>query len=136
MRGEYQHNIDAKGRMIFPVKLREELGEGFVVFKGLDNCLNVYSKSDWEEFENKIAALPSKARKMQRFFSDSTVCEPDGQGRIIIPNSLREYAGLTKEVTIVGMQNRAEIWDTAAWKQYNSDVTSDDIAALMDDMGV
>lgn len=136
MRGEYQHNIDAKGRMIFPVKFREELGEGFVVAKGLDNCLNVYSKSDWEEFENKISSLPSKARKMQRFFCDSTVCEPDVQGRIIIPNSLREYAGLTKEVTIVGMQRRAEIWDRAAWKRYNSDVTSDDIAALMDDMGV
>ena len=64
------------------------------------------------------------------------MCEPDAQGRIIIPSSLREYAGLTKEVTIVGMQHRAEIWNTAAWKRYNSDVTSEDIAALMDDMGV
>lgn len=136
MRGEFQHNVDAKGRMIFPVKLREELGDGFVIFKGLDNCINVFSKEDWETFQNKLSALPSKARKMQRFYSDNTVCEPDAQGRILIPQSLREYAGIKKNVTVVGIQNRAEIWDTEAWKEYNSDVTSDDIAALMDELGV
>ncbi len=136
MRGEYQHNIDAKGRLIFPIKLREELGERFVIFKGLDECLWVYSNEDWGKFERKIAALPAKARKMQRFYSANFECEPDGQGRIVVPQSLREYAGLQKEVVIVGIQNRVEIWDQARWNQYNSDLSSDDIAALMEDMDV
>lgn len=136
MRGEYQHSIDAKGRLIFPIKLREELGERFVIFKGLDNCLWVYSNDDWDAFEQKIAALPAKARKMQRFYSANFECEPDAQGRIVIPTSLREYAGLTKDVVVVGIQNRAEIWDSDAWKQYNSDLSSDDIAELMEDLGV
>ena len=136
MRGEYQHSIDAKGRLIFPIKLREELGERFVIFKGLDNCLWVYSNADWDTFEKKIAALPAKARKMQRFYSANFECEPDAQGRIVIPQSLREYAGLTKDVVVVGIQNRAEIWDSDAWKQYNSDLSSDDIAELMEDLGV
>jgi len=136
MRGEYQHSIDAKGRLIFPIKLREELGERFVIFKGLDNCLWVYSNADWDTFEKKIAALPAKARKMQRFYSANFECEPDAQGRIVIPQSLREYAGLNKDVVVVGIQNRAEIWDSDAWKQYNSDLSSDDIAELMEDLGV
>ena len=89
MRGEYQHNIDAKGRLIFPIKLREELGEHFVIFKGLDNCLNVYSQEKWNAFEQQLAALPSKARKVQRFFSANFECEPDSQGRILIPPTLR-----------------------------------------------
>ena len=136
MYGKYQHSIDAKGRMIFPIKLREELGEEFVIFKGLDNCISVYSKENWEAFQEKISSLPAKARKMQRFYSDNTVCEPDAQGRILIPQSLREYAGLSKNVTVVGILNRAEIWDREAWKRYNSDVTSDDIAEIMDLLGV
>ena len=136
MRGEYLHSVDAKGRMIFPAKLREELGEGFVIFKGLDGCICVYSKEDWDAFEKKIAALPAKARKMQRFYSANFECEPDAQGRIVIPQSLREYAGLNKDVVVVGIQNRAEIWDSDAWKQYNSDLSSDDIAELMEDLGV
>ena len=94
MRGEYQHNIDAKGRLIFPIKLREALGEHFVIFKGLDNCINVYSQEKWAAFEQQLAALPSKARKVQRFFSANFECEPDAQGRILIPQTLREYAGL------------------------------------------
>ncbi|MBQ9535782.1 MAG: division/cell wall cluster transcriptional repressor MraZ [Clostridia bacterium] len=136
MRGEYQHNIDAKGRLIFPINLRKELGDKFVVFKGLDNCLWVYSVPDWEEFERKIAALPTKARKLQRFYSANFECEPDSQGRILIPQSLRAYAGLQKDVVVVGIQNRAEIWDSKAWDEYNGDLTSDDIAELMEAMDV
>ena len=131
MRGEYQHNVDAKGRMIFPSKLREELGDEFVIFKGLDNCIYAYSMEDWEAFEKKLSALPSNARKLQRFFSDNTVCVPDAQGRILIPQSLREYAGIKKNVTVAGIMNRAEIWDTQAWKDYNSGTTSDEIAEQM-----
>ena len=136
MRGEYQHNIDAKGRLIFPIKLREALGEHFVIFKGLDNCINVYSQEKWAAFEQQLAALPSKARKVQRFFSANFECEPDAQGRILIPQTLREYAGLRKDVTVIGMIDHVEIWDSAAWKAYNDSVDTEDVAAMMDMLGV
>ena len=126
MRGEYLHSVDAKGRMIFPAKLREELGEGFVIFKGLDGCICVYSKEDWDAFEKKIAGLPvAKARKLQRFYSANYPCEPDGQGRILIPQSLQ------KDVVVAGIQRRAEIWDVERWRAYNEELTSDEIAELM-----
>ena len=136
MRGEYQHNIDAKGRLIFPIKLREALGEHFVIFKGLDNCINVYSQEKWADFEQQLAALPSKARKVQRFFSANFECEPDAQGRILIPQTLREYAGLRKDVTVIGMIDHVEIWDSAAWKAYNDSTDTEDVAAMMDMLGV
>ena len=138
MRGEFYHSIDAKGRLIFPVKLREELGERFVVAKGLDNCLFVYSTQAWEAFEQQIHDLPvAKSRKMQRFFCASAAdCEPDAQGRILIPQSLREYAGLTKDVIVLGLKGRAEIWDVERWNEYNSDMTSDNIAESMEELGV
>ena len=136
MRGEYPHNIDAKGRLIFPIKLREALGEHFVIFKGLDNCINVYSQEKWAAFEQQLAALPSKARKVQRFFSANFECEPDAQGRILIPQTLREYAGLRKDVTVIGMIDHVEIWDSAAWKAYNDSTDTEDVAAMMDMLGV
>ena len=136
MRGEYQHNIDAKGRLIFPIKLREALGEHFVIFKGLDNCINVYSQEKWAAFEQQLAALPSKARKVQRFFSANFECEPDAQGRSLIPQTLREYAGLRKDVTVIGMIDHVEIWDSAAWKAYNDSTDTEDVAAMMDMLGV
>ena len=136
MRGEYQHNIDAKGRLIFPIKLREELGEHFVIFKGLDNCISVYSREKWEAFEQQLAALPSKARKVQRFFSANFECEPDTQGRILIPQTLREYAELKKDVTIIGMIDHVEIWDSAKWKAYNDEADTEEIAEMMDLLGV
>ena len=136
MRGEYQHNIDAKGRLIFPIKLREALGEHFVIFKGLDNCINVYSQEKWAAFEQQLAALPSKARKVHRFFSANFECEPDAQGRILIPQTLREYAGLRKDVTVIGMIDHVEIWDSAAWKAYNDSTDTEDVAAMMDMLGV
>lgn len=137
MRGEYLHSVDTKGRMIFPVKLREELGEGFVIFKGLDGCISVYSHDDWEAFENKIASLPiAKARKLQRFYSANYPCEPDNQGRILLPQSLREYAGITKDVIVAGIQKRAEIWDAERWKKYNRDVSSDDITEILEEENI
>ena len=136
MRGEYQHNIDAKGRLIFPIKLREELGEHFVIFKGLYNCLNVYSQEKWNTFEQQLAALPSKARKVQRFFSANFECEPDSQGRILIPPPLREYAELKKDVTVIGMIDHVEIWDSAKWKAYHDCTDTEEIAEMMDLLGV
>ena len=136
MRGEYQYTIDAKGRLSFPPRLREELGERFVVFKGLDPCLWVYSAEDWAVFEQKLAALPAKARKIQQFYSANFECEPDGQGRVLIPQPLRAYAGLKKDVTFAGVQRRVEIWDSAEWDKHNDSIDRDEVAGLMDEMGL
>lgn len=137
MRGEYAHSVDSKGRMIFPAKLREELGEGFVIFKGLDGCIWAYTKEDWDAFEDKIASLPvAKARKLQRFYSANYPCEPDGQGRILIPQSLRTYAGITKDVIIAGVQRRVEIWDAQRWQEYNDSVTEEEICEIMEEENI
>lgn len=137
MKGEFQHSIDAKGRLFIPAKFREELGDSFIVTKGLDGCLFVYPRENWAVLEEKIRALPlSKSRNLQRFFfSSATDLELDSQGRILIPAGLRQYAGLAKDVTVIGVSNRAEIWDTTAWNQYNGDLTSESIADAMEDIG-
>lgn len=137
VKGEYQHAIDAKGRLIMPAKLREELGETFVVSKGLDGCLFVYSDSEWESLEASIKAQPTtKRRKMERFFLSSAIdCSVDAQGRILISSNLREHANLKKEVTIIGVSNRAEIWNTEAWREYNEDITLEEIEQSMEEIG-
>ena len=135
--GEYQHALDPKGRVNFPVRLRESLGATFIVTKGLDNCLYVYSMEEWKVLEDKIRALPmSKSRNLQRFFFAGAVeVEPDKQGRVLIPSNLREYAGLTKDVTIIGASVRAEIWDSQRYEASCEELTSDSIAASMDELG-
>lgn len=135
--GSYSHNIDAKGRMNFPTKLRELLGVNFIITKGLDNCLFVYSITEWAELEEKIKALPlSKGRNLQRFFfSGATEVESDKQGRILIPQHLREYAGLEKDVIVIGASNRAEIWDKAKWDEQNADVSQELLEEAMDELG-
>lgn len=113
--GEYHHNIDEKGRLIIPAKFREEIGERFVVTKGLDGCLFVYSLVEWEKIVNKLKKLPftkKDSRVFSRFFlASATVCEFDRQGRINLMNSLTLYAGLKKECAIIGVNDRLEIWD-------------------------
>lgn len=137
MRGEYPHVVDAKGRMIFPVKLREELGDSFVIFKGLDKCICVFSHEEWTAFESKIAALPiARARKLQRFYSANYICEPDSQGRILLPQSLRKYAGIGKDVIVAGIQKRVEIWDAEKWYQYNDEVSNEEIIELMEEENI
>ncbi len=136
MTGEFQHTIDAKGRLFVPAKFREELGDRFVVTKGLDNCLFVYSKENWDTLEEKIRALPLSKANLQRFFLSSAIeCELDSQGRILIPQSLRDHAFLTREATVIGVSSRAEIWDMKRWGEYNSAMTSDKIAEAMDEIG-
>lgn len=132
--GEYQHNIDPKGRVAVPNKFRDDLGLCFYVTKGLDGCLFVLSQKEWESLENKIRSMPiSKARSLQRFFfSGAAQVQTDKQGRILLPQPLREYATLTKEVTFLGTGNRVEIWDTKKWKDFNSELTEDSIAQAMD----
>lgn len=132
--GEYQHSIDPKGRVIVPARFREDLGDGFFVTKGLDGCLFVLSPKEWSKLEARIGAMPiSKARGLQRFFFSGAVeAQPDRQGRILLPQPLRDYAGLTKDVTFIGASNRAEIWDTDRWISFNSTLTQDNIAEAMD----
>ena len=112
--GEYHHNIDEKGRLIIPSKFREEIGEEFVVTRGLDGCLFVYSLSEWEKIVSKLKKLPftkKDARTFMRFFlSGATICEFDKQGRINLVNSLIEYADLKKECLVIGVNDRLEIW--------------------------
>lgn len=137
MKGEYQHTLDAKGRLFIPAKLREELGDSFVVTKGLDQCLFLYPQAAWDALEQKIRQLPmSKSRDLQRFFlssaSDVTV---DKQGRIVVPPVLRSYAALDHDVTVIGVSERAEIWDTQAWDAYNGRLDAASIAQAMEDLG-
>lgn len=134
--GEYQHNIDPKGRVIVPSRFREDLGEHFYVTKGLDGCLFVLSAEGWKSLQEKVSAMPvSKARGLQRFFFSGAVdAEPDKQGRILIPQNLRAYASLEKDVTFIGASSRAEIWNTANWNAFNSSLTQETIAQAMDEL--
>ena len=139
--GEYNHTIDAKGRLIIPSKFRELLGEEFVLTKGLDGCLSIYPMDEWKAFEEKLRALPltnKNARTFTRFFvAGATNCELDKQGRILVPQTLREFAGLEKDVVLTGMLNRIEIWSKEKWNENNSldDVAMDEIAEQMTDLG-
>ncbi|MDF3824427.1 division/cell wall cluster transcriptional repressor MraZ [Enterococcus faecium] len=140
--GEFQHNIDAKGRLIVPSKLREELGEKFVLTRGLDGCLFGYPMSEWENLEAKLNEMPlakKDARTFVRFFySAATECELDKQGRINIPSTLRNYAALTKRCVIIGVSNRIEIWDETRWEDFSAEAEEnfDEIAENMIDFGL
>lgn len=140
--GEYQHTLDSKGRIIIPSKLREELGEIFVMTKGLDNCLFVYSKSEWAILEEKLKTLPltnKDARAFIRFFfAGASECGLDKQGRALIPTNLRQHSKLDKDVVIIGVATRIEIWSKTEWDNYNSDenLSYDNIAEKMAELGI
>ena len=139
--GEYNHTIDAKGRFIIPAKFRETLGDKFIVTKGLDGCLFVYPKSEWSSFEEKLKVLPltnKDARQYTRFFlAGAAACEVDKQGRILLPQVLRDFAQLEKEVVLIGVASRVEIWSKINWEQsmstYNDDMN--EIAEKMESLG-
>ena len=140
--GEYEHSLDVKGRLIMPAKLRIDMGEKFIVTKGLDGCLFAFSQNEWLNFESKLKALPlsdKNARNFVRFFlSGATECEIDKQGRFLIAGNLREYANLEKDVVIIGVGTRLEIWAKGKWENYNSDenISADDIAENMTMLGI
>ena len=140
--GEFNHSIDAKGRLIIPSKFRENLGENFVITKGLDGCLFLYPDNEWKTFEEKLRTLPltnKDARIFTRFFLGSAVDGGlDKQGRVLISSALRNFAHLEKEVVLVGVLDRVEIWDKAKWDENNTEVEEnmDDIAAHMEDLGL
>ncbi|HPU00841.1 MAG: division/cell wall cluster transcriptional repressor MraZ [Firmicutes bacterium] len=122
--GEFQHTLDEKGRVIIPAKLREGLGDVIMITRGLDRCLFIYPLEAWKKIEQKLKELPltrSEARAFARyFFSGAAEVEIDKQGRILIPQNLREYAGIEKEVAIIGVSDRVEVWSEAAWREYTS----------------
>ncbi|GGD97819.1 division/cell wall cluster transcriptional repressor MraZ [Jeotgalicoccus aerolatus] len=132
--GEYKHNLDTKGRIIVPSKFRELLDEQFVITRGLDRCLFAYTEDEWSRIEEKLKTLPltkKDARKFTRlFFSGATNVEIDKQGRINIPQNLREYAGLSKDCTVIGVSSRIEIWDSSSWEDFytESEDNFEDIA--------
>lgn len=135
--GQYTHSLDVKGRVNFPARLRDELGDHFIITRGLDNCLFVYSMKEWAQLAAKLDELPiSKSAPLNRFFfAGAAEVEADKQGRVLLPAHLREFAGLTRDVTIAGVSNRAEIWDSERWEKNNQLLTSDSIASAMDELG-
>ena len=140
--GEYNHTIDAKGRLIIPSKFRDTLGDEFVVTKGLDGCLFVYDNAEWAAFEEKLNSLPltsKDARKFVRFFLAGAVqAEVDKQGRILLPASLRKYAELEKDVVLAGVGKRIEIWNKEKWEAISSydEDDMDQAAEHMEDLGI
>lgn len=137
---QYNHTVDAKGRLIVPSKFRDQLGDEFVVTKGMDGCLFVYANEDWAVFEQKLTSLPlinKEARKFARFFlAGASQVEVDKQGRILIASNLREFAGLDKEVVLVGVGSRIEIWSLEKWEGMDFDDDMDDISATMESLGL
>ena len=138
--GEYNHTIDSKGRLIIPSKFRETLGDEFVVTKGLDGCLFVYDNNEWSAFEEKLKSLPltnKDARQFVRFFlAGATLAEVDKQGRILVPANLREFAGMEKEVVLVGVASRVEIWSKSRWEDAASYDDVEEIAEHMAELGL
>ena len=135
--GQFEHTLDAKGRINFPAKFREELGETFYVAIGLDGCLSVYSDAKWAELRTKYDALPiSQARKMRVLFANAAKCEPDSQGRILIPSNLRAYAALDKEVVINGASRCVELWNPERWAPVEEEgLDPKNLAAVMEELG-
>ena len=138
--GEYEHSLDAKGRLIMPSKLRIDIGESFIITKGLDGCLFVFSQNEWNNFETKLKTLPlsdKNARNFVRFFlSGATECEIDKQGRFLLPSNLRVAAKLEKETVIIGVGTRLEIWDKQTWQNCDENISADEIAENMANLGI
>lgn len=139
MIGEFKSTLDAKGRMNIPVKLREELGISFVISKTIGSeCLKVYSQEEWKNLIEKINAMPSvKTQSIKRFlFGSAFEVTADKQGRISVPQSLREYAKLTADVVVVGLEGNAEIWDKAEWNRFNQETNSQSLLDLAMELGI
>ena len=135
MTGQYAHNIDAKGRLFIPARLREELGQTFHVTIGLDHCLSIYSDENWNVLVEKIHEMPyNKARGLRVLSANAVDCEPDAQGRILIPANLRTFAELQKDVTVIGQLDHAEIWNSDKWRAYNDEIDAEVVAADVEDI--
>ncbi len=139
--GEHWHTIDPKNRIMVPTKLRQELGNTFMLTRGLDHCIYAYPMSEWEKFEEKLSSLPETrgdARKYKRFFLSGAVeVEMDKQGRVLIPANLVEYGKLLSDVVTIGMQDKLEIWSKENWTTYQEqEINMDEVAESMADLGI
>ncbi len=136
MTGTYEHAIDAKGRLFIPAKLREELGVTFYLAMGIDACLAIYPQATWDRFTEKFASLPMSQSKAMRFlFANACKCELDSQGRIVIPQKLRKYAGLEKDTVIIGVNDRAAIWAAETWNAQEEEMTPEKMSECMEALG-
>ena len=122
--GQFNHNLDAKNRLILPSSFREQLGNRCVITCGFEGCLTVYSESEWETFVSRLALLPETLKESRRitrmFLSGATACEFDKQGRVLLPQPLKDFAKIEKEVIIIGKLSKIEIWSNTAWEEYNT----------------
>lgn len=140
--GEYRHNLDTKGRVAIPAKFRERLQGGAIVTRGLDNCLFVFSARDWETLAEKLIALPLSQANSRAFvrlmLAGASDVSFDSQGRVLVPDYLRSYAGIGREVVITGLYNRIEIWDHARWEEYKrkTEGQSEEIAEKLGELGI
>lgn len=140
--GEYSHNLDDKGRLAIPIKFRPELEGGAVVTRGLDNCLFLYTRKEWEKMAEKLAALPvsqSNSRAFARLMLAGAMdLEMDKQGRVVLPEYLRHFAGLKKSTVVAGLYSRLELWDEEKWKNYKNqtEAESGEIAERMAELGI
>jgi MraZ protein len=140
--GEYKHSIDDKGRLAVPSKFRQELKGGAIVTRGLDRCLFLFSSKEWEELAKKLIALPIAQANSRAFIrlmlAGAMEVRLDNQGRILIPDYLREYSNIQRQAIIAGLYNRVEIWDEENWKQYKdkTEASSDDIAEKLGELGI
>jgi len=140
--GEYQHSLDSKGRITVPAKFRDQLSDRFVATKGLENCIFLYPLKEWRNIEEKLHSLPmtrADARSFVRFFfSGASELEVDKQGRTVLPSNLREYAGIDKDVVIIGVGSRAEIWAGDKWVEYNQEKAGqyEQLAESLVDLGI
>lgn len=140
--GEFTHNLDVKGRVAIPVKFRDKVSSGAIITRGLDRCLFVFTNKEWETLAQKLIALPLAQANSRAFarlmLAGAMDVELDKQGRILIPDYLREYAGLKKETVVAGIYNRMEIWDVEKWKEYKTktESSSDEIAEKLGELGI
>ena len=135
--GKFAHTLDAKKRLFIPAKHREQLGESFVITRNVDKCLSVFSMEEWEKYTDKLEQLPStQAREIARFiYSNAAEVQPDGQGRVLIPAELLDYAGITKNAVIIGCGRRSEIWSEEIWNERNSCEATDSLTEMMINLG-
>lgn len=140
--GEYQHTIDDKGRVAVPVKFRATLGERAIVTRGLDRCLFIFSAAEWEELAQKLVALPMAQANSRAFtrlmLAGAMEVDLDSQGRVLVPDYLRMYAHLKKQIIVAGLYNRIELWDETAWQKYKTQTESDsdEIAERLSELGI
>ena len=138
--GEFPHSLDIKNRIVIPAKFRAALGDAFIITRGWDKCLTIYTMDEWRNLEEKVKALPRADEDVRRFmrifFGGACECEPDAHGRVLIPQTLREHAGIVRDIVSVGVLERIEVWGKEYWDERGSCEIDDNIARVMKEFGI